>query len=342
MTSAPIPLATGIGSMPGLDPLEAARIVLGELGHFAYVPELPARGVGADIFGRSAALLVDLAIETVPSGYRVATHVGKDQRRGVDLLRTDLDAFEEAKSETRAHPEFVKFQLAGPWTFAAGVELMRGHKILTDRGAVVEFAQSLASGAADYARELAKRFEASVIIQLDEPSLPAVLSGKVKTPSGYGTVPSVGTHEAGELLRLVIAELEAASGNPVVVHCCAPNPPISLLRQAGADAVSLDLSLANGTAILDEIGAAIEAGTTLYAGIVPGVDPSAASAPPKVRAVAEPAEQLFSRLGFPKSLLSERVIPTPTCGLAGASPQWARQALRSVAGVAQYWAEPEQ
>ncbi|MGZ6772647.1 MAG: hypothetical protein ACXVGA_08965, partial [Mycobacteriaceae bacterium] len=63
--------ATGIGSWPGTDPVEAARVVLGELGVLPHLVELPARGVGADMIGRTAALLVDIAVEVSPSGYRV-------------------------------------------------------------------------------------------------------------------------------------------------------------------------------------------------------------------------------------------------------------------------------
>ena len=40
--------ATGVGSMPGTDPAEAVAVVLGELPDFPYLPELPARGPGAE------------------------------------------------------------------------------------------------------------------------------------------------------------------------------------------------------------------------------------------------------------------------------------------------------
>ena len=40
--------ATGVGSMPGTDPAEAMRIVLGELPDLPHLAELPARGPGAD------------------------------------------------------------------------------------------------------------------------------------------------------------------------------------------------------------------------------------------------------------------------------------------------------
>src|SRR5690606_12984362 len=133
--------ATGVGSMPGTDPGEAAAIVFGELPEFPHLFELPARGAGADVIGRTAALLVDLAVEIVPSGYRVTAKPGRDHRRAVDLLRWDVDAFSEAADE--GSPSVVKTQLAGPWTLAAGVELARGHRVLTDHGALRDFTESL-------------------------------------------------------------------------------------------------------------------------------------------------------------------------------------------------------
>ncbi|MFD0889521.1 methionine synthase, partial [Streptosporangium algeriense] len=55
--------ATGVGSHPGQDHEEAIRVVFGELSALPYLPELPGRGVGADMIGRSASLLVELAVE---------------------------------------------------------------------------------------------------------------------------------------------------------------------------------------------------------------------------------------------------------------------------------------
>src|SRR3954451_18461113 len=134
--------ATAIGSMPGSDPVEAAAVVFGELPDFPHLPELPARGVGADMLGRTAALLVDLAVEVVPSGYRVAARPGREHRRAVDLLRWGVDAIDEAAGP----PPLGKTQFAGPWTLAAGIELPRGHRVLTDHGAVREFTESMLEG----------------------------------------------------------------------------------------------------------------------------------------------------------------------------------------------------
>ncbi|HKV20473.1 MAG TPA: methionine synthase, partial [Mycobacterium sp.] len=51
---------TGIGSWPGTSAHEAAEIVVGELHRLPFLPELPARGVGADLIGRAGAMLVDI------------------------------------------------------------------------------------------------------------------------------------------------------------------------------------------------------------------------------------------------------------------------------------------
>jgi len=54
--------------MPGTNPAEATRVVAGELPDFPYLPELPDRGPGADLTGRTAALLIDIPVEVTPRG----------------------------------------------------------------------------------------------------------------------------------------------------------------------------------------------------------------------------------------------------------------------------------
>ncbi|MFB9907960.1 methionine synthase [Allokutzneria oryzae] len=339
MTQAPWPAATatGIGSMPGVDPLEAARVVAGELPVLPHLPELPARGVGADLVGRTVGLLVDIAVEVVPSGYRVTARPGRDHRRCVDQLRGDLDAVEEALDGLR--PELFKVQAAGPWTLASMVELQRGHRVMTDHGALREFAESLAEGLARHVTEVAARTGAKVVVQLDEPVLPAVLAGSLPTPSGYGNVAKVHEPEAEALLRTVITTAAEASGQPVVVHCCADRPPVTVLRRAGAGAIAIDLAPLAGApaALWDELGEAWQDGVPLWLGVVPGVDPGK---PVTLREAAQPAFALADRLGFDRAKLPALAVPTPGCGLAGATPAWARRALALVNDVAKAFVEP--
>ena len=313
--------ATGIGSLPGTDPREAARTVAGELPGLPHLAELPARGVGADMIGRTAALLVDIAVEVVPSAYRVTARPGIDHRRAVDLLRGDLDALEEALDVT--HPAWVKVQAAGPWTLAAQVETRSGHRVLTDRGARREFAASLTEGLAGHVAEVAARTGARVTVQLDEPSLTAVLAGALPTASGFGTVAAVDAPDAEQLLREVIDALDV----PVIVHCCAPRPPIALLRAAGAAALAVDAALiGSDTGSLDAVGEAWDAGVPLLLGLVPTREPATRSGA-EPRTLARPALDLADQIGFTRDRLAELAVPTPACGLAGATPEWARRAM---------------
>ena len=336
MTS-PLPpgTATAIGSLPSTDPFESARTVVGELPDLPHLPELPDRGVGADLLGRAAALLVDLAVEVRPSGYRVTAGPGRDHRRAVDLLCTDVDALEEALERGGTRPAAVKVQACGPWTLVAGVELRTGHRVLTDRGAVREFAASLAEGLRRHAEEVAQRTGARVIVQLDEPSLPAVLAGSIPTPSGYGTVAAVPESAATNLLRSVIEQLP----EPVVVHCCAPRPPLALLRAAGAGALAVDASLLAGSprTTIDALGEAWDTGATVLLGLVPALEPAV---PPTLHSLARPALELVDRIGFPREFLAERCVPTPSCGLAGATPDWVAEALRLTRELGQAFVDP--
>jgi len=325
--------------MPGTDPAEAAATVVGELPDLPHLPELPKRGLGADIVGRTAGLLVDLAIEVVPSGYRVTAKPGIDHRRTVELMWRDLDAFQDALDRAGVKPAAVKIQVAGPWTLTAGIELPRMHRVLTDRGALREFTESLGEGIARHAGEVAKRTGAPVIVQLDEPTLPTVLAGALPTASGLSTVGAVAEPDARDVLGRVIEAARAATGQPVIVHCCATRPPVALIRDAGADAIALDATLLDGApaALADEIGEAWDAGTVLLLGVVPSVDPPA---PLTLAEAAGPALRLVDRLGFARQLLAERAVPTTSCGLAGATDAWAKRALALVRDVGKAFVEP--
>src|SRR6201995_4315321 len=231
--------ATGIGSMPGDDPLEAARVIAGELPDLPYLAELPGRGPGSDLTGRAAAgLLVDIPVELAgPRGWRVAERPGGDMRRARSLLSSDLDAMEEALDRD---PGPLKIQLAGPWTLAATIEQPRSlNPALADPGLVADLTSSRAEGVAVHVAEVAKRVpKANLIVQLDEPALPAVLQGAVPTASGISRVRTVDE----EIVRDRLHEVLAATRKYTVVHCCGRALPFGIIVSAGADAVSFDPS----------------------------------------------------------------------------------------------------
>ena len=316
---------TGIGSLPNTDPVEAARLVLGELPDLPHLPELPARGPGADLIGRGAALLVDLPVELVPSGWRLAAHRGRDLRRAEDLLARDVDALEEAAT---GYAGPLKLQAAGPFTLAANVELPNGHKIVSDPGALRDLTASLTEGVAAHLATVAVRIPgAQLVLQLDEPSLPSVLAGTVPTPSGYGSVAAIEPTAAEQALSAVLA---AAPPGARVVHCCAADVPIALIQAAGADAIALDAALV-GPSQYDQLGEALDAGTSLWLGVLPTTDQDVT-----LDTARATLDRIWSELGFARRDLAGRVVPTPACGLAGASPKHARRVLALLRDLGKY------
>ncbi|MFE5174245.1 methionine synthase [Streptomyces sp. NPDC056601] len=308
--------ATGVGSMPGGDAREAAKTVTGSVEEFPYLAELPARGPGADMIGRTTGLLVELYARVEPSGWRLGDRPGRDTRRARSWMGEDLDALEEF---TQGYQGPLKVQAVGPWTLAAALELRNGEVALSDEGACRDLAGSLAEGLRLHLDDVRRRVPgAEIVLQLDEPSLIAVLRGQIKSASGYRTHRAVDR----QLVESTLREVLAVHDGPVVVHSCAPDVPFALLRRAGADAISFDFSLLTERDG-DAIGEAVEAGTRLLAGVVPGTDGPLSDPAGSVMGV----RTLWRRLGLNPGSLAESVTLTPSCGLAGASPAYARAAL---------------
>ena len=346
--------------MPGTDPAQAIAVVLGELPHLPFLPELPARGPGADLIGRTAALLVDLPTETTARGWRLAARPGRDQRQAAGMMSADLDAMEEAGA---GFAGTFKIGVCGPWTLAAALELSRSiEPALSDPGALDDLVSSLAEGVAAHVEAVRRRLPgATLLLQLDEPALPGVLAGSVPTASGLHRVPAVDAAVVADRLRQVLSSAQA----PTVVHCCAQEVPFGCITKAGASAAAFDLALITRRDE-DALGEAIEAGLGMFAGAVqtdgsgatsasgnPAGSPVGSARSDRARSdrarsdrarsggarsdgarAADAAYQtamavvdLWRRIGLPAGLLTRQLVLTPACGLAGASPAGARAVL---------------
>ncbi len=310
--------------MPGTDVREPLRVVLGELPDLPHLPELPGRGPVGDLTGRATAVITELGFDLQPAGWRLtggpASSAGIDRRRARSLLLEDLDVLEEL---AQGYAGELKVQIAGPWTLAAAVERPRGDRVLADVGARRELAEALAEGVAAHVADLRRRVpKARLLVQVDEPALPAVLAGRVPTASGFHRHRSVDVPGASEALAGVLAAVRDAGATPLV-HCCAAEVPVGLLRGAGAAAVSVDL-LVLGAEAYDALGTALDDGDRVFLGVVPAVDPPH---PPEEGAVVERVLRFLDMLGLDPDEVGDHLVLTPACGLAGASAAYAREAL---------------
>src|SRR4051794_22897423 len=131
------------------------------------------------MIGRTAALLVDLAVDLTPAGWRLVPRPGMDQRRAREFLARDLDALSDIAADYSGP---FKVQAAGPWTLAAGLERTRGDRAVVDAGARRAPAHSPAAGPAPPATGVAPS-------SMPEPGGPSPSPWRRASPPTWRTSP---------------------------------------------------------------------------------------------------------------------------------------------------------
>jgi len=306
-------------------------MVSGELSDLPHVVELPSRGPGSDMVGRTMAMLAelapDLAVETTPAGWRFSDAPGRVMRRAASWLAEDLDA---AEMHFAGAPK-VKAQICGPWTLAAAVEMRNGERAVRDHGACRELAVALADAAESYIGDIRRRIPmAQIVLQVDEPSLPTVLGGGVSTASGIATYRAVDPQTAEGHLAVVVGGIQRADALPWI-HCCARDIPVPLVRRAGFSGLVTPLPT---SATGEDLGRALDEGESVILGVL---DPRRAVDAQRDASLAATrvADQL-NRWGFPIEAVAENVMLSPECGLAGSDQRQAREMYRAVREAARH------
>lgn len=318
--------------MPGTDPAEAVRIVSGET-DFAFVPELPGRGVGADAVGRAGAMLIDMPFEMVHDVYRTTSHPGSAMRRARDFLAWDLDAVEahwEAAGLLGAG-RLLKVQSCGPFSYAAQVELRGGHKMLRDHGAVRDVVASMSDGLSDHVLEVERRLGARVVVQLDEPDLDAVVNGTVPPLTRLDTIRPVPASAVAQRLE----EMASVIGRPIILNA-GPRPNSQVYPLLSSYSVAVDFARSLSDADKDMVGEYLDGGGVLLAGVVPSSRPPVL---PRAEETAQRMAAVIDEIGLDRTVLRENIVVTPVSGLADATPEWAASALRLAAESAELLAQ---
>lgn len=252
-----------------------------------FVPELPDRGPGSDMIGRTLGLLSevspDFSATTSVTGWELSP-AARDMRRARSWLNQDLDAVEQS---WQGHTGLAKQQLAGPYTLAAAVE-RKGRKLLADPGLVRELVQAWRHLVVDHRSALSKRLPADWLIQMDEPSLPAVAAGAVRTVSGMSAYPAL------------LPELNLGAD---LMHCCAPGIPWERVRGLGGLLFDVATHRQSDDEALAELSTR---GTTLGFGVSQGAG--------SVRIVLD----FFDRTG----LAPTPMLITPPCGMVADYRPW--------------------
>ena len=173
-----------------------------------------------------------------------------------------------SRSAAAGYAGALKLQAAGPWTLAANVELAdraQGASPITARCATSpsRSPRGCAQHLADVARSAARRRgpSCSSTSRRCRPCSPGACR---RRPGTARCAPSNPTSRSGVSARSWRPRRTARR----VVHCCASDVPIALLRAAGADAIALDLALVN-QATTTRSARRIDAGLSLWLGTFP-------------------------------------------------------------------------
>jgi hypothetical protein len=333
---------TGTGAWPGTEVLEAQSVVVGDLTDsppevegLPFAVHLPERGPGATLVGRSLAMLVDLAAELGPHGWKLSDRPGADVTRARSLLREDADALAVA-CHGYAGPLVVP--VLGPVSLAASVYLARGDRALADPGAVRELAASLAEGVAEHLAAIARVVPGAVPqVLVHEPLLAQATAGVLPSFSGYARLRAVPGPLAAERVGALVTAARAAGAARVVVHGGGAWTTLPAVRASGADGIALEVARLDEAA-WERVAEAVEGGLRLWAHVPP--QESSQCAGPDAAGQARTVTGPWRSVGLPLAGLDDVVLLAgPVPGEEPGGPDAARGALAGVVRAARVVAE---
>ena len=185
-------------------------------------------------------------------------------------LSTDVNVLADVAGTEDSPARDFKVQLRGPLSLAAGLHLHNGERALIDYGARRDIAESLAAGVGDFLSRVGTAVPgARLVVQIDEPDIAAVLAGTIPTSSGYRTLRSVPGQEVTESWRLVIDAIRAAGAVETVIAVPEIEAPFERILSSGADGIAVPLKALTSRQ-WEELAGAVEAGKSLWAGVLHG------------------------------------------------------------------------
>ena len=299
-------LATGIGSLPHADPIEAADFVLRLLPELPAAPQLPERDPREGMLAQWLGALPEVTIAT-DGTYEVrgwsdeapACQFSPDAHAG-------LLAFLE-RAALGPHPARVKVQLTGPLTLgsaleAQGVPAARAYR---------RSAQLCREWAAAIEALVAARLpDTGLVLFFDEPAL-------VRWRRGDTTL------ERDVAIDVLSGALAAVEG-PVGVHVCGDGD-VGLAVEAGPQVLGVTVGdgLADHALALSRF---LDGEGWVAWGAVPTDRPVGESVDPHWRRLAATWCEL-ARRGCDPVVLRTRGLVTPACGLAGYGASQAERVL---------------
>jgi len=231
-----------------------------------------------------------------------------------------LYRLETVLEERPTPPVAVKGQVTGPITFTTALKDQSGQAVFYDAQMRDVAVKLLAARAAWQVRRF-RRFQAPVIIFIDEPAL-----------AGYGSSEfiSMAREDVAAALEEVIDAIHAAGGL-AGIHVCA-NTDWSIILESTVDVVNFDAYAYFERFILypRQVREFFADGRLLAWGIVPTLEPADIQRE-TVASLTDRFEQAvaeLSEIGLAPSQVMAQSLITPSCGLGSLTPDLALRVLQ--------------
>ncbi len=328
-------IATGIGSLPLVDPDEAVALSLKYLPEAPIWPQLPLRSLLEHFCGQYSEGLPGLVVDRSKQSYYFDTSRDLDpelERFYERYLAKDHDYFRISEDHAAGFYAFVaelkkkglpraarllKGHCTGPLTFGITVKDSNGKDIVYHDILFDAITKGLAMKAAWQVRIL-KQFGLPVILFIDDPAMYAISSGL------YSLSPDLIAGKLREIITMVHDE-----GGITGIHCCG-NADWPLLFRTGVDIISFDAFNYLDKVLLyrGEVKEFIHRGGSLAWGIVPTTGFTGSETADGLVDLLEGGMKLLSDAGIDRSVLLRQCLITPSCGLGSLQPEQAEAILK--------------
>lgn len=349
MTFAPGGLATGIGSLPYTDPVQALTLILGNMPVIPHWPQLPQRGGAEGFVFQFLQPLVRAGLLVIEDDRAIFDDDHPLWPEGLTRFYTDFLAAEEGDEEalnTFALPReaavgfyafmeemhrnlgealYLKGHLAGPLTIAFQLKNKRGRPAYYEEQLRDLVVKTLAAHARWQARTLAGLGRPAIVF-VDEPAVSVY---------GQSTYITITREMIKEDLNAIFRSIHQGGGLAGVHSCDAID--WSILCECDLDIINLDAYNFGSSLFVyaRELKAFVEGGGVIAWGIVPTSE----------KAFTEDEGSLISRLhelftglvqrGIPGELLHRQSLITPACGTGLLAPELAGHIYRLTRTVAE-------
>jgi methionine synthase II (cobalamin-independent) len=312
-------LATGVGSLPYQDADGALDLIFKYVPNIPFWPQLPQRNIREGMIAQFSENIPCLKVndsgvyfdpeckeESLERFYSKAIAEDLDYFKISDTYASGLYKFyEKLKGSNLQEVEFIKLQVTGPFTFAAGLNNESGVSLLHDKVMMQVISTALKMKASWQVNKF-KEFGKKMILFIDEPYLGCF--GSAYTPINRETVAS-GLLEFTEGLR----SKDVLMG----IHCCG-NTDWSIFTEAkGIDVINFDAFDFQDKFVLyaDSIRSFLERGGIICWGIVPTQNfTGEEDISLLIRKMREGVGALAKK-GIDEKMLKDRLIISPACGL---------------------------